>query len=137
MGHSRGGITTKIHAIVDALGNPLRFELTAGNSHDCVKGYEMLQAMDLTGKTVIADRGYDMNNILELIEKQHALAVIPSRKHRNIQRNCDWWLYKNATWWNVYSTSLNIIVGWLLAMISYPVTFAAFLSLASILLWLN
>ncbi|AVF24804.1 transposase [Paenibacillus larvae subsp. larvae] len=54
----------------------------------------MLQAMDLTGKTVIADRGYDMNNILELIEKQHALAVIPSRKHRNIQRNCDSWLYK-------------------------------------------
>lgn len=52
-----------------ALGNPLRFDLTAGNSHDCVKGFEMLQEMDLAGKTVIADRGYDMNNILELIEK--------------------------------------------------------------------
>ncbi|WP_246627768.1 IS5 family transposase [Paenibacillus solanacearum] len=87
-------ITTKIHAIVNALGNPLRFELTAGNSHDCVKGYDMLQNMDLTGKTVIADRGFDMNNILELIKEQQAIAVIPSRKHRKIQRKCDWWLYK-------------------------------------------
>ncbi|GAC42623.1 hypothetical protein PPOP_1980 [Paenibacillus popilliae ATCC 14706] len=38
----------------------------------------MLQDMDLTGKTVIADRGYDMNNILELIDKQQAIAVIPT-----------------------------------------------------------
>ncbi|WP_144026707.1 transposase [Paenibacillus sp. FSL H7-0331] len=54
--------------------------MTAGNSHDCVKGYEMLQDMDLVGKTVIAVRGYDINNILELIEKQQAIAVIPTRK---------------------------------------------------------
>ncbi|TBL76157.1 hypothetical protein EYB31_21565 [Paenibacillus thalictri] len=46
------------------------------------------------GKTVIADRGYDMNNILELIKEHQAIAVIPSRKHRKIQRKCDWWLYK-------------------------------------------
>ncbi|GAC40764.1 transposase and inactivated derivative [Paenibacillus popilliae ATCC 14706] len=68
--------------------------MTAGNCHDCIKGYEVLQDMNLTGKTVIADRGYDMNNILELIKEQQATAVIPSRKHRKVQRKCDWWLYK-------------------------------------------
>ncbi|WP_240763230.1 transposase [Paenibacillus thalictri] len=74
---------------MDALDNSLRLELTAGKSHDCVKGYEMLQDMDLAGMTVIADRGYDMNNIMERIEKQQAIAVIPSRKHRKVQRKCD------------------------------------------------
>lgn len=54
----------------------------------------MLQDMDLAGKTVIADRGYDMSNILELIEKQQAIAVIPSRRLRKVQQKCDWWLYK-------------------------------------------
>ncbi|MEV2324889.1 hypothetical protein ABNC90_20835, partial [Paenibacillus larvae] len=40
LGRSRGGLTSKIHAVVDALGNPLKFEVTAGNINDCVVGYE-------------------------------------------------------------------------------------------------
>ena len=34
LGRSRGGFTTKIHVVVDGLGNPLRFTLTAGQVHD-------------------------------------------------------------------------------------------------------
>jgi hypothetical protein len=49
---------------VDALGNPLKYEFTAGNINDCVTGYEMLQYMDIEGKNVLADRGYDTNKIL-------------------------------------------------------------------------
>jgi len=36
MGRSKGGLSTKIHALVDALGNPLRFLLTPGQVHDLV-----------------------------------------------------------------------------------------------------
>lgn len=43
MGRSRGRLTTKVHALEDALENPLRFELTAGQSHDSVMGYELLR----------------------------------------------------------------------------------------------
>lgn len=35
-----------------------------------------------------------MNNILNLLDEKQAKTVIPSRKHRKIQRECDWWLYK-------------------------------------------
>ncbi|MEK4038682.1 MULTISPECIES: hypothetical protein [Paenibacillus] len=42
----------------------------SGNRHDCVKGYEMLQNMDLSGKTDLAERGYDLNNFLNLIQEQ-------------------------------------------------------------------
>ncbi len=79
IGRSRGGLTTKIHAIVDTLGNPLRFELTGGKSHDCVTGYEMLKSMELTGTNVLTDRAYGTNAILNLLEDQHAKPVIPSK----------------------------------------------------------
>ncbi|MFB0843301.1 transposase [Paenibacillus oleatilyticus] len=91
---SQGGLTIKIHAIVDALGNPLRFELTGGQSHDCVTGYKMLKSMELTGTNVLADRAYDTNAILNLLQDQHVKPVIPSKKSRRIQRHCDWWFYK-------------------------------------------
>jgi transposase len=103
----------KIHAIVDGLGNPIRFELTTENSYDCVKEYEMLQEIDLAGKTVIADRGYDMNNILELIARQQAIAVIPSHKHRKFSANAIGGCTKNVILWNICSTSLNITADWL------------------------
>lgn len=37
----RGGFTTKIHAIVDALGNPLKFILTSGQRHDITQAKEL------------------------------------------------------------------------------------------------
>lgn len=62
------GTTTKIHAIVDALGNPLRFELTGGQSYDCVTGYKRLKWMVLRRTNILADRGYDTNAILNLLQ---------------------------------------------------------------------
>ena len=34
MGRSRGGLTTKIHALVDAMGLPIALKLTEGQAHD-------------------------------------------------------------------------------------------------------
>lgn len=84
IGRSRGRITTKIHVIVDGLANPICYELTGGHRHDCVTGCEMLQSMGLQGMKVIADRKYDMNNILNLLGEKKAMAVIPSRNHCKI-----------------------------------------------------
>ncbi|MBT2290251.1 transposase [Paenibacillus albidus] len=75
-------MTTKIHAVVDALGNPLRFVLTGGQCHDSVTGYEMLSQMDLTKRQVLADRAYDTDRILRLLKEQSAVSVIPSKKNR-------------------------------------------------------
>ena len=86
----------------------------------------MLQDMDLIGKTVIADRGYDMNNILELIEKQQAVAVIPAENTAKFNERVIGGYTKNAIWSNAYSTNSNIIEGWLLAMISWPVPLRPF-----------
>ncbi|QNV55915.1 hypothetical protein GMA19_03331 [Paenibacillus polymyxa E681] len=97
----------------------------------------MLQSMDLSGKTVLADRGYDMNNILNLIQEQQATAVIPSRKHRIVQRKCDWWLYKERHLVECFFNKLKHYRRLATRYDKLSCTFAAFLSLASILLWLN
>ncbi|MCY9751194.1 transposase, partial [Paenibacillus larvae] len=78
---------------MDALGNPFKFEVTAGNINDCVVGYEILQTLDIEGKNVLADRGYDTDKIIALLEEKQACSVIPSRKHRTVQRATDWWLF--------------------------------------------
>lgn len=43
VGRTRGGLNTKIHAVVDDLGNPVEFLLSAGNDHDSVQAVEVLE----------------------------------------------------------------------------------------------
>lgn len=92
MGRSRGGLTTKIHLLADALGLPLDFRITAGQIADCS------QAIDLLGQhkaeAVIADKGYDADAIVQHIEQAGARAVIPPKRNRKVQRDYDRVLYK-------------------------------------------
>ena len=57
IGHSRGGPSTKIHALVDALGNPVAFDLTGGEAHDLVGADHLLPAMQ--ADTLIGDKAFD------------------------------------------------------------------------------
>ena len=57
IGRSRGGLSTKIHATVDALGNPTGIHLTAGQAHD-LEGSDILLE-DTPAQAVIADKAYD------------------------------------------------------------------------------
>jgi len=75
-----GGLTSKIHTIVDALGNPLTYEITAGHIGDCVTGYEMLQSFDVKDKNVVADRGYDTNAILNRLAEEQSTSRHPQSK---------------------------------------------------------
>lgn len=62
MGRSRGGLTTKIHALVDADGLPIRLQLTAGQRHDGVVAEEMLDGL-CDGGILLADKAYDADAI--------------------------------------------------------------------------
>ena len=72
IGRSRGRLSTKIHAVVDALGNPLRFDLSGGEAHDSVQGFNILESMKLTRKQVLADQAYDTNAIRTFLKEQQA-----------------------------------------------------------------
>jgi|GEM_PF-2056202 len=49
VGRTRGGWNTKLHAIVDGLGNPVEFLLSAGNDHDSVHAVELLERVEISG----------------------------------------------------------------------------------------
>jgi len=55
LGRSKGGFTTKIHAVVDALGQALRFTLTPGQRNDITKAPQLLEGFENTN--IIADKG--------------------------------------------------------------------------------
>jgi transposase len=55
MGRSRGGLTTKIHALVDAEGRPIRIALTPGQAHDGTAAEELLAGLK-SGAILLADK---------------------------------------------------------------------------------
>lgn len=92
LGRSRGGFSTKVHVSVDGLGNPLRFELTAGQRHDITQAEALI--VDFEPEHVIADKGYDSSAFLQFIFEQGAVAVIPPRSNLKTMRDYDSHLYK-------------------------------------------
>ena len=67
IGRSRGGLSTKIHALVDALGNPVGFHLTGGEAHDLVGADHVLPGMQ--ADMLIADKAFDADKrVIEPIE---------------------------------------------------------------------
>ena len=63
LGRSRGGFSTKVHIAVDALGNPLRLLLTAGQRHDSPQASALIEGYE--PQVLIADKGYDSDPLLE------------------------------------------------------------------------
>ena len=83
-------MSTKIHAVVDALGNPLRFILTPGQVSDITQAEELIAG--LPADHVLADKGYDSKALRESIVNPDAVPVIPPRK-TSPQVPCDFFLY--------------------------------------------
>jgi transposase len=93
-GRSRGGLTTKVHAVTDGLGNPLHFVLSSGNRNDIGMAQTLLEPFDLRGKLILADKGYDSDKFVHWIETRGGIVVIPSRITAKAPRSTDWYTYK-------------------------------------------
>ena len=84
MGRSRGGLTTKIHALVDARGLPIVLKLTPGQAHDGRSAADMLETLG-KGDVLLADRAYDSDALRLEMKARGAWANIkpmPGRKQR-------------------------------------------------------
>lgn len=92
LGRSRGGFGCKIHAVTDSLGLPIRFILTGGQAADITQAIPLLTGIKT--RVVLADKGYDADDLLAWLKEQAITAVIPARSNRKEARTCDWWLYK-------------------------------------------
>lgn len=94
IGRTRGGSNTKLHTIVDGLGDPVEFMLSAGNNHDSVHAVELLEKVEISGSNVLADRAYGAKTIRAYISEQGACYVIPPQSNVSDPWLVDWWLYK-------------------------------------------
>ena len=81
MGRSRGGLTTKVHALVDANGLPLELILTPGQAGDCPVAERLLGHLH-QGTIVLADKAYDADWLRRQIEAAGAAPNIPPMVHR-------------------------------------------------------
>lgn len=91
-GRSRGGFSTKIHALTDALGNPVDFVLTGGQAADITQAEALLP--DDPMDAVVADKGYDADAFVATVNARGAAAVIPPRKNRQQPRKYDRHVYQ-------------------------------------------
>ena len=88
-----GGWSTKIRAAVDALGNPLRIMLRVGQRADITQAEALIA--DYETDAVLADRGYDADSFIILLEGAGVEVVIASKKNRLQERMIDENLYKD------------------------------------------
>ena len=93
LGRSVGGWSTKIPAAVDALGNPLRIILTVGQRADITQAEGLIAGYQTDA--VLADRGYDADSLVGLLQKASIEVVVPSKKSRLEERVLDKNLYKD------------------------------------------
>ena len=94
VGRTRGGLNTKLHTIVDGLGNLVEFLLSAGNDHDSIHAIEVLERIEISGSSVLADRAYGAEKIRLYISEHGASYVIPPQSNISQPWPVDWWLYK-------------------------------------------
>ena len=77
---SRGGLTTKIHVLVDGLGNPVEVMLTPGQVHDLTCAEPLLEGVD--PEASIGDKAYDADPLRDTLAQREIVAVIPPKANR-------------------------------------------------------
>jgi transposase len=92
IGRSRGGLSTKIHTLVDALGNPIGFHLTGGEAHDLVGADALLP--DMEADMLLADKAFDADaRVIKPLAAAGKTTVIPSKANRKQPREFDHHMY--------------------------------------------
>ena len=133
MGRSRDGFSTKIHAVTNALGNPLAFVLTGGQASNIGQAERLIG--DLPAQAVIGGKGYDSDAFVKAVEEHGMEAVIPPRSNRLAPRAYDRHFYKE---WHLVECFFNKIKHYRRIFGRFEKTarnFMAFLHFVAFLIW--
>lgn len=120
---------------VDGLGNPLQFQITAGQVHDITEAEALLPPAPV--EYVLADKGYDADAFVQMIQGRGAVPVIPPRSNRKMPREYDAHLYKER---HLVECFINKIKHYRRIFSRYDKlaqTYLSFLHLVSALIWLR
>ena len=93
IGRTKGGLNTKLHAVTDALGRPIRLFMTAGQVSDYIGARALMSSLPIAD-WLIADRGYDADWFRDALKDRGIRACIPGRKSRDTPVQYDKRRYK-------------------------------------------
>jgi transposase len=129
-------LSTKIHATVDALGNPTGFTLTPGQACD-LDGADILLPQ-IKADIVIADKAFDADErVIEPLEKAGKTTVIPPKANRKYKREYDKELYKARHLIENFFAKLKQFRAIATRYDKRAINFLAGIYLASTIIWLN
>lgn len=89
----RGGLTSKIHALVAGMGQLMRFAITGGEVADITQAQGLL--VGTNPDMLVGDKGHDSDDLVDFIRQRHAKAVIPPRRNRLRRRRYDRAAYRD------------------------------------------
>lgn len=136
IGRSKGGLSTKINATVDALGNPTGFVLTPGQAHDLIGADELLPT--IVADTLIADKAFDADErAIEPLIAAGKTAAIPPKSNRKNPRAYDKDVYKARHLIENFFCRLKQFRAIATRYDKTAVNFLAAIHLAAATIWLN
>ena len=97
----------------------------------------LLEPISLNGSQVLADRGYDSNQLIDYIYDHGGEPTIPSRKGARFERHYDWWLYKERLLVECFFLKLKAYRRIATRYDKLASTYLVFICIASILIWLK
>ena len=114
---------------------PVKFTLTEAERNDITQAETLLKGLKFSH--VLADKGYDKDELIKAIEAAKAVAVIPPRRGRKQPRSYDRKLYKER---NLIERLFSKLKQFRRVSTRYEIKalyFQSFIELASAMLWLN
>lgn len=135
LGRSCGGFSTKIHAMTDALGNPVKFVISPGNEHDINHAEELVN--DLRNTKVLADKGYDSKKFVAFLNERNCEALILSRSNSKEKRIIDKHVFKERHLVENFFSKIKHFRRIFSRFCKTSSSFLAFLYFAGALLWLR
>ena len=136
MGRSRGGLTTKIHALVDANGLPIALKLTEGQAHDGRAAADMLDSLG-QGDILLADAAYDSDALRQSLAARGAWANVKPMPNRHRKPAFSAFLYRYR---NLVERFFNKLKHYRAVATRYdktPENFLASVKLASARIWMR
>ena len=128
-------MTTKIHAVVDALGNPVALSLTPGQAADITQAEPLLEKLE--PGALLADKGYDSDALVAGLEARGITPVIPPKANRKTPRKTDFALYRERNLVERFFGKLKQYRAIATRFDKLANTFLAGVLLVCVLIWLN
>ena len=111
--------------------------ISEGQRNDINYAIPLLNHIRIDGSKVLADRGYDSNQLMDYIYDHGGEPTIPSRRGAKFERRCDWWLYKERHLVENYFLKLKTFRRIATRYDKLAFTYLGFLCIVSILIWLK